>query len=279
MSHAPTRITLAVLCAAALSLTGCAAGTKQAATVATSAPATMSPADASASAAAATTSASASAAAAKKAADDAAAKKAADDAAAKKAAEEAAAKKAAEDAAKAEALKPRVYSGTGDDVVTIAKHDKTAEAMKITHAGGSNFAVHSLDGSMKDTDLLVNTIGNYSGTVLLDAPSYQDLDTKTLKISADGAWTVTLIPLQSVAKYDGSAPITGTGDSVFYYSGKSAGALFTHDGESNIAVHAGAGAYGPDLLVNDIGRYSGTVVWAPGLYWVNADGNWSATVK
>jgi hypothetical protein len=35
----------------------------------------------------------------------------------------------------------------------------------------------------------------------------------------------------------------------------------------------------PDLLINEIGAYTGTVVWAPGLYKVTADGDWSATLK
>lgn len=280
MSHAPIKTTLAVLCAVALPLTACGGGTKQAASVETSAPATVSPAEASASAAAATAAASASAAAAKKAADDAAAKKAADDAAAKKAADDAAAKKAADDAAAAEALKPHVYSGTGDDVLAIAKHGTGAEVLTITHNGGHNFAVEQLDASMKTTGLLVNTIGNYTGTVLLDAPSYKDTDTKTLKITAGGAWTITATPTSALPKYDGSVPITGTGDSVFNYTGQARGATFTHNGAHNVAVEAYTGSSsGPDLLVNEIGTYTGTVVWAPGLYVVTADGDWSATIK
>jgi hypothetical protein len=45
-------------------------------------------------------------------------------------------------------------------------------------------------------------------------------NTKTLKVTADGPWTVTATSLQDLPRYDGSAPITGTGDSLFYYTGE-----------------------------------------------------------
>lgn len=202
---------------------------------------------------------------------------AADTIATRKAEEKAAAeKKAADDEAakKAEAAKPRVYTGYGDDVVKIAKHDTTAEALTITHQGGRNFIVESLDASLKDVDLLVNTIGSYSGTVVMDASSYNPVQTDSLKITADGAWTITLTPLQAIKSFDGSAAIEGAGDDVFHYTGKTTSALFTHTGSRNIVVQS-YGSRG-DLLVNDIGAYSGRVVWAEGLYQITADGNWSA---
>lgn len=212
-------------------------------------------------------------------ADDKAAKAAEDketaDIAAKKAADEAAAKAAAEVAAAEAAAAPKEYVGYGDDVVTISKHGTGAQVAVISHTGGSNFAVHTLDAALTTTDLLVNTIGNYSGTVLFDTRNRDQ--TTALKITAGGPWTVKLVPLASVRSFDGSAPMTGHGDDVFYYKGTAKAATFTHSGSSNIAVHT----YGtrPDLLINEIGAYSGTVVVTPGLYTVTADGDWSATLK
>lgn len=193
------------------------------------------------------------------------------DIAARKAGEEAAAKAAAEAAAA-----PKEYAGFGDDVVSITKHGPGAQVAIIEHAGGSNFAVHTLDATMDSTDLLVNTIGSYRGTVLFDVRSSRG-ETTALKITAGGGWTVKLVPLTSVRSFDGSVPMTGHGDDVFYYKGAAKPATFTHNGSSNIAVHT----YGtrPDLLINEIGAYTGTVVWAPGLYKVTADGDWSATLK
>jgi hypothetical protein len=207
-----------------------------------------------------------------KAAADIAARKEAEAAAAKAAAEAAAAAKAAAEAA---AAAPKDYAGFGDDVISVTKHGTGAQVAIIQHSGGSNFAVHSLDATMDTNDLLVNEIGNYSGTVLFDARNREQ--TTALKITAGGSWTVKLVPLTSVRSFDGSAPMTGSGDDVFYYKGPAKAATFTHDGSSNIAVHT----FGtrPDLLINEIGAYTGTVVWSPGLYQVSADGNWSATLK
>ncbi|WP_180987243.1 PASTA domain-containing protein [Arthrobacter sp. AFG20] len=212
--------------------------------------------------------------AAAKAQEAAAKKTAAHKAAAeKKAAEKAAAAKRAAEEAK---VKPKVYSGFGDDVLAISKHDTGAEALTIQHTGPSNFAVHSLDSSLDSTDLLVNEIGNYSGTVLLDG-GWSSTETSKLKITAGGAWTITLVPLQKVKSFNGKSPITGFGDDVFYYTGEIASATFTHDGSHNIAVKTHG--LDSDLLVNEIGPYTGTLVWRPGLYSVTADGNWSATIK
>lgn len=189
------------------------------------------------------------------------------------AARDAAAKKAADEAA---AAAPKEYSGVGDDVMNITKHGTGAEVAIIQHTGGSNFAVHTLDSALANTDLLVNEVGPYSGTVVFDIRSSRG-QTAALKVTAGGAWTIKLVPLTSVRKLDGSVPMTGRGDDVFYYTGPAKAAVFTHDGSSNIAVHS----YGTraDLLVNEVGPYNGTVVWTPGLYQITADGNWSATIK
>lgn len=207
-----------------------------------------------------------------RAAADIAARKEAEAAKAKADAEAAAAAKVAAEAA---AKEPKDYAGFGDDVLTIAKHAAGPAILVINHTGGSNFAVKSLDSSLESTDLLVNEIGPYGGTVILDGNSRGE--TKALEITAGGAWTVTLKPLTGVKSYDGSTPITGHGDDVFYYKGSTKAATFSHSGSSNIAVkNFGARS---SLLVNEIGAYTGTVVWAPGLYQINADGDWSATLR
>ncbi|MDQ0849912.1 hypothetical protein QFZ65_001850 [Arthrobacter sp. B3I9] len=102
------------------------------------------------------------------------------------------------------------------------------------------------------------TIGNYGGIVLSDARNWKL--TTALKITAGGSWTVKLVHLASVRSFDDSAPMTGAGDDVFYYRGPAKAVTFTHDGSSNIAVHTFGSR--PDLLVNEIGRYTETVVWS-----------------
>lgn len=72
-------------------------------------------------------------------------------------------------------------AGTGDAVFL---YDGGAAALTATHAGSSNFAVHEETGKTFSIGLLINEIGQYSGTVPLSAgPSM-------ITVVADGAWTL-----------------------------------------------------------------------------------------
>lgn len=128
------------------------------------------------------------------------------------------------------------------------------------------------------TDLLVNTIGNYSGTVLFDDGFGGDgSETKTLEIMADGAWKIELLPLESMKSFNDAKTISGTGDSVFYYTGDSGIATVHYAGSSNIAVIKHG--LDTDLAVNEIGPYQGTVVLQNGLIEVKAEGAWTIDFK
>ena len=171
------------------------------------------------------------------------------------------------------------YSGVGDSILNITKPGgaDVAAIATITHQGGSNFAVWSLDAAMAHNDLLVNEIGNYTGTVLMDKSSRKK--SISLEITADGPWTVKIGAVQSALHWDGSAPASGVGDNVLFYTGKAGAAAVTHDGSSNFAVWAYATR--GDLLINEIGPYTGTVRWmaGPALYEINADGRWTVALK
>ena len=150
-------------------------------------------------------------------------------------------------------------------------------AVTITNDGSSNFAVWNLDSNGKQIDLLVNTIGSYSGTRLIDAIKGQQ--TAALNIESDGNWTVTLKPLALLRVWDGTGTWTGKGDDLLVIkSGAFAGLdsiKITNSGESNFVVTA----YGDskDLLVNEIGNYSGEQLMPAGtvLLEIQSDGNWS----
>ena len=169
-----------------------------------------------------------------------------------------------------------VYSGSGDSVVKIVLPDGAGQAgvATITHTGSSNFAVWSLDSNMNQQDLMVNQIGNYSGTVLFNL---QKGSATSLEITADGAWSVTLRSVLSLRSFSGGAA-SGTGDDVLVYRGSAGVAAITHTGSSNFAVWT----YGKrsDLVVNEIGTYSGSVRWStgPSVVAVSADGQWSIAV-
>ncbi|MBA3688122.1 MAG: hypothetical protein H0W81_04775 [Chloroflexi bacterium] len=177
------------------------------------------------------------------------------------------------------AFEPITLSATGDSVPRFDIPSDAAAIAVITYTGSSNFAVFSLANDGSNNDLLVNTIGNYSGTVLFDTNSGQH--SVAFQVTADGPWTIVIKPLSKARSWDSSTPLTGVGDDVVRVAGALDGLTtvrITHDGESNFAVFGYSGS-GTDILVNEIGAYDGEVLLADDtlLLEVTADGNWSVT--
>lgn len=168
---------------------------------------------------------------------------------------------------------PVTQSGAGDSVLTLPA---TAAIVTATHDGGSNFALTVLDAANQSTgELLVNTIGGYSGTTVYGFNSFSE--PKSLQIMADGTWTITIAPVASAPALAGS----GTGDAVMLYDGDVATLTAAHQGSSNFVVFEETGAaFSMGLLVNEIGAYSGTVPLSsgPSVISVMADGGWTLAV-
>lgn len=168
------------------------------------------------------------------------------------------------------------YTGVGPNVQQLSVPRGQPAIVTLSHSGTSNFVVWSLDADLEKNDLLVNEIGQYQGTVLLRRGySYAPTDSPFLEISADGAWSITVAPASSAPLLTMGS--SGTGDAVLRYGGKRTTIALTHDGTSNFAVttHDIRGLYG-DLLVNEIGSFSGRVVLPSDAYVeIDADGNWS----
>lgn len=171
-----------------------------------------------------------------------------------------------------------VYEGSGDSVLPISLPDGAGvpAIATITHAGSRYFGVWALDSGMNQSELMVNTVGEYQGTVLFNSRS--SVDTTSLEISADGAWTVTVHSVLSIRGFDGPVA-SGVGDDVVIYRGGSGAASISHDGDNHFAIWS----YGErdDLIVNEIGQYTGTTRWTagPSVVVVTADGNWSIAVE
>lgn len=144
--------------------------------------------------------------------------------------------------------------GRGDKVLKFAAQDGPTIA-KITNKGRSNFAVISYVGSTYD-DLLVNEIGSYSGTVYLNPGASR------LKVTSSGSWSVTILPVTRARHWDGVAPLAGKEDSVILLSGGADSATgIRNKSRGNVAVIAyGEDGEYLDLLVNEIGSYSGEVL-------------------
>ena len=139
----------------------------------------------------------------------------------------------------------------------------------ITHHGSSTFAVETIESE----ELLVDEIGTYAGRVLFDMEQGQD--STRLRITADGPWTVTLLPFESLRVFQDE--ISGQGDDLVVYMGTDGVATLDHKGERTFAVQTYGGSQ--ELLVNEIGTYTGDQPLKSGtLLRITADGSWSVRV-
>jgi hypothetical protein len=168
---------------------------------------------------------------------------------------------------------PKVYTGKGDNVLKIDKAAGPA-VMTFSCAKCSGNTIVQSDGA---ESLLVNTIGSYTGKRALDV---SDGSTTTrLTIKATGSWKVAVGGLDQAKQATGTAPVTGKGDDVIMLSGSTTTAAITNKGQANFIVQTNPADGGiPDVAVNEIGSYTGTVpLAAPALVQVTSEGSWSVT--
>lgn len=165
------------------------------------------------------------------------------------------------------------YTGNGDDVITLDNPGYPA-LLEISYSGESNFTVHTVDAEGENVDLLVNTIGSYSGTVT-DYTDYSEVT--MLSIGSSGDWSITVKPMSSMAELVNGQSYSG--DGVYYIDTDELMTLtITNTGESNFVVRA-IGISDTDLLVNEIGDYSGTVIWTEpqSFLIVESEGTWTVS--
>lgn len=172
-------------------------------------------------------------------------------------------------------------SGVGDSVPRFDIPEGVPAIAAATHTGGANFAIVTLSEAGEQNDLLVNTIGNYSGTVLFDEQDGQH--SVAFEVTADGPWTITVRPVTEARSWDGETALVGASDDVVRVDPAVSGLLtadVSHSGAGNFAIIAyGGGPFGQELLVNEIGAYNGEVLIGDGTFLleVAADGSWSIT--
>jgi Protein of unknown function (DUF2510) len=173
------------------------------------------------------------------------------------------------------AAAPKVftYTGHGSKLLKIAKSGDGPVLVTISgHGSSSNFTVESLDSSLQMNDLLVNVIGSYSGTRLMDVNDGEV--TARLKIDYPGTWKVVVHAISTAPVLTTTA--AGKGDAVFIYLGSAQGIAFTNKGGDSNFVVTSYGDSG-DLLVNEIGNYSGEVAIGDGpeLIEIQSEGRWT----
>ena len=144
----------------------------------------------------------------------------------------------------------QTFTGVGDDI-------KTASL-----SGAPGVVTFQCDGCSRNTilktngreSLLVNTIGDYVGTHLVDVADGSV--TSEFEITAVGSWMLTVADLSTIPPMTG--PASGHGDGVVFLVSKATKAAITNVGERNFVVK-GYGGSRSELAVNTIGSYSGTV--------------------
>ena len=163
-------------------------------------------------------------------------------------------------------IEPQSFEGNGDKIIQLASG--MPFIADIEFRGEGNFVVWLLDGALNDADLLVNTIGSYRGTVLSPENAMGGL-----KIEGQGSWSVDIKDVSSVEFF--SSSISGQGDDVVFFDGSpNSIATITNQGDSNFSVWL-YGEDGTDLLVNEIGNYSGEQLLKRGWLEINSNGDWS----
>jgi hypothetical protein len=172
------------------------------------------------------------------------------------------------------------FSGMGDQVVPLSVAALRPALVSVMGVGSSNLIVWAVDSAGTKYQLLVNEIGNYSGTVLMNMPTTGSI--YGFEVTASGmSWTIQVRPLSSAASWT-SGSTTGTGSTVLSVGSVSTltTLALSHVGTSNFIVWAyDANGRRIDLLVNEIGNYSGSVLMplATRYLGITADGgSWSA---
>lgn len=169
----------------------------------------------------------------------------------------------------APAVQPATFTGVGDDILTI---DLAGNPGLVTFqcAACQSNVVLKTNGR---ESLLVNTIGAYQGSHLVDMRDTSN--TTELEINADSEWTLNVADPSTASRTAGVAQ--GSGDGVVYMEATANKAAITNTGERNFVVQ-GFGGSRPELAVNEIGSYKGTVrLTLPGYVQINSTGDWTIT--
>lgn len=152
---------------------------------------------------------------------------------------------------------PIVLNGDTDSVVDLDKWQGPALA-RIKCSGTGHFAIWNYGANNEKYDLLVNTVGQYVGTVPLDF--LDDAQTRRFEVTASGSWEIIVLPLADIRREVIPGKISGSGDDVIFLDGENPDLLIVDgtNAKGNLAIWA----YGQrkDLVVNDIAPYSGTVL-------------------
>lgn len=130
-----------------------------------------------------------------------------------------------------------------------------------------------------DDSLLVNGIGHYHGTSWFNVSPGKPAS--AFVVRADGAWTATLADRRSLQVAEAGKTVTGKGNTVLALPAGVTKLAVTAGTKGNFAVEVTGATYPyPDLAVNQIGNYSGTInVRSPAVLQISDDDSWTLTAS
>ncbi|WP_219413888.1 hypothetical protein [Pseudonocardia nigra] len=172
----------------------------------------------------------------------------------------------------------QVYHGAGTDVVDLTTPVEVGVLAFDCPRCGDRAEV-TTNAGIDEQVISHFTGGPYSGMRWL---GMRGGVTSRVQVKAEGPWTLTIGGLDLAARYDGAQPVSGTGDAVVLLETAPDTVDVSHSGESNFTVKLMTDRHrtGPDLVVNEIGKFRGTVFFDvsgtdAALVEVGADGAWT----
>lgn len=164
------------------------------------------------------------------------------------------------------------YAGVGDDVIELSSELATG-IMEFSYVGEGNFVIWTYDKDMGMIDLVANEIGSVKSASAFGLSYFSTTKTKYIEVTGSGDWEIKIKPVSTAPALSTS----GSGSGVFKGSISSGKKSFTHDGSRNFVIWQWCTNGVTDLLVNEIGSYSGSKVVKGGtcLFVVDADGSWT----
>ena len=84
---------------------------------------------------------------------------------------------------------PQLFGGSGDKASDTFSLSKGTARITLTHAGNLNFIVELLNSDGTVAEMLVNQVGPYDGSTVVNIPVPA---TYILKVQADGEWLVSV---------------------------------------------------------------------------------------
>ncbi len=165
--------------------------------------------------------------------------------------------------------------GTDDRTVNLPSGLKLPLIVHAHSAGPGTFVVRSVDDTGSALQVLATGFA-YDGTFAVGFLDPRRQPTVGLRVSATGAWHLDIASARLAPHITGG--LTGLGDAVFSYVGKSTTATVTHNGQSSFVISS-YGADGLTTLVEASGPYQGRISLPNGPVFVSvtADGHWSIT--